>query len=287
MDHAVEDAGRRPGILCSEAVRRPRLGVGLEKRGIRSRAGCPGGIDRPVPDDERRVVFRPGAGKIGHLLLPAFAHDAEHRVRGEGGRAEPALDHRAAPGAVHNAHRHVQPAKNVPREEVADGREAGRGLGRTWRPGAVGGLGRRRRELAGDLELADQRETGGRHLLFGILHPEGRVARVVEDEFHVRLSRAKPHLAHDDIMEDQRLAARDGEILPGRIGGKRSEPDDPAAIPVRCRGDRLPVKSDTDGFARRGPAPDRRRLVALQHRMIGEKRREAHGGPGRRQDAGR
>jgi hypothetical protein len=96
--------------------------------------------------------------------------------------------------------------------------------------------------------------------------------RIAHDEFHVRLAGTEPDLADEHVMHRDCIFAGDDEI--GGLGGRRQriEVNNPVAVAGGRRTGGLAVKSDGDGLAGIGAAPDRDRLVALEHGMIGKKR---------------
>ena len=78
---------------------------------------------------------------------------------------------------------------------------------------------------------------------------------------HVRLTRANPNLADQNILESDRIAgvALNGHFqwLVDRSGIKLAEGDLPSAVVAGFARDGLPRDGNGDGLAFFGPAPDR------------------------------
>ena len=91
--------------------------------------------------------------------------------------------------------------------------------------------------------------------------------------FVVTPSRSQTTPDHD-VAQCEGVFSRDGEFSAQRVGRQRIEQHEPAAVGPRRRLAFLPGKRDRDFFSRLSPAPNRERLVTLQHGAIGEQRRE-------------
>ena len=106
------------------------------------------------------------------------------------------------------------------------------------------------------------------------------IVRALHGHRHVRLARAEPDFAHEDIfhLELMSVLTRDGERA--RFGGglKGVELKHPLAVRVGGGGLGLPSEGDGHGFARIGPTPDGHRLLALEDHVVGDRRGQAEAG---------
>ena len=80
-------------------------------------------------------------------------------------------------------------------------------------------------------KVADVRPVRRCNLLLPILH----LAVGAHRELHVALSRAEPHLAYDNIRQDDLVLARHAEFRPRRARLKRREFNAPASVDSGCR----------------------------------------------------
>ena len=100
----------------------------------------------------------------------------------------------------------------------------------------------------------------GRDLLLALLAHR-------QPHLHVRLARADPYLADEDVVQLDLVLAADGHVVGLAIGLHGRQHHLPIALGVGLgRGRRL-VELDRDLFAGIGPAPDGQRPVALQHHV--------------------
>ena len=154
-------------------------------------------------------------------------------------------------------------------EEVPGCGPAAYRLGATDLPGAVevadglpGGDPR-------DLDLADVRVVGGGPLF-------GGVQAAVDGHLHVRLARAEPHLADEDVLEGERVLPRHGH---GQrpAGLQRRQRDAPLAVIAGFRRHgRGVAELHFDPLPGIGPAPDLDVLLLLQNHVAAEDVRHPH-----------
>ena len=166
--------------------------------------------------------------------------------------------------------RHIEIPIEIATEEIGDrGKLPGR-LGRAFGPRAMRVRKGFHSGLARHVEEADPRE---------ICRLNGRLAgrRTGEGELHVRLSRANPNIADEDVrnrhdvvtahFQRERTASREGLEMdhPRSAGGRRLE-----FLPAHLNGDLLPIA---------GAPPDRDLATALQHGPGGKQGIRCHLGP--------
>ena len=289
VDHTVVKTGGRPRI--TRAAGRARLRIFLQPRGVelgavglrfRLRSGGRGvearGRFRLRPRDKGSFEGRAFRGEVGERLLPTGGDGGEVGIGRERGRTHPRLDRRAAPGAVHDAHGHAEFLKNIAGEEIAHGSKCADGLRRGRLP-AIGLDGFHGRGGAGllDPHVADQREIRGGDFSGGVLHAAAGLPGAgpgLDGELHVGLTRTEPNFADDDVAHGERIFSGDGQVHPDGARRQCVEIDDPTAIGPGGRAAGLFAQRDRDFFAGIGATPDGHGLVALQHGMIREERRE-------------
>ena len=183
-----------------------------------------------------------------------------HRVQGP--FAGPGLGHGPAPARMDQPDRHAKLTLKLAAEEVADGRESPRGLGRANLPRGLDDAGGLEGDLLGHAQEADSRIIGRRDLVPAVPgRPEGPL--------HVRLARADPDVADEDVLDLDRLRAghREGVGPSRRVG---AEPGQPFPLGVRGGLDRLAGQRHLDPLTGLGPAPDGYRRVPLEDDMVGE-----------------
>jgi len=275
-DAAVE---LEAGVLPEDGQRhhRPR-GVVEFGGGPALRAAGVGGVDRedgafPGVDaglvfgaDARQVFL--GFGKRGELLLDG--HDGA-----QGLAAGPGLDAGAAPGSVDDADGHAEFPAELFGEKVADGGELGGGLRRGACPLPGDGVARGGQRSLVDVEHAQLRVVGRGDIF-------GPVIGVGQFPLHVGLAGGEPDLADEDVVDDLFGAAFHAESVRA-AGGQLRAGEFPSAI---GGGDdlhgrwcgRRAFDGEGDDLLRVVLTPDRVGLIALQHQVVGEQRREKERG---------
>ncbi len=224
----------------------------------------------PGPLGLRALVLALEPRQVGQLSVVPLQHGFEGGVCGERAAARPRLGGRAAPGGVDESDGHLKTLVQLAAEEVADRRERRGLLRRRDDPAAFHVFER----LTGGL-LRD-----GEEVYEGVVG-RGRLFRAVlgvgERPLHVRLTRADPDLADEDVLEGERVAPRHGQ-LEGAARLVRPHVDLPAAARVgdgrRC----VPAERDGHALARLGPAPDARLAPLLHDHVVADDRRHAHVG---------
>src|SRR5262249_20972141 len=214
-------------------------------------------------------------------------HAVVHLAR-RGFRHRPRLDRRTAPRAVDQPDRHAQLLLNARTEVVQRGREPADRVRLARLPRRLDVL----RWLVGldlwDVEQPNLRGIGSGDGLF-------RTVRGGERPLHVRLARANPDLANEDVFQLDLVLATDRQPVRLAIGLHGRQRHLPAPLGVGlCTG---LVLAELHGhvLARIGPAPDRQRLVALQDHVTADHARqldigtsvvpEAHEQPGDGEEA--
>jgi len=206
-DHAVvEIAGP---MRCQTRIRRRtrparcRLALGL---------GACGGV---FPAGQGLFVLLFGLFRIirSKSLLPAFQQRLEFFLGLLGLHTGPGFHRRAAPGRIDQPHGNTQLAVQLAAEEERSGRKAAHRLGSAHLPLAFAVVLWCFGRTAGNGHMANLRQIGGGLLLF-------EIAATAHGHGHVRLSRGQPHLAHQDVLQFDRILALYLEhVRPA--GGKR------------------------------------------------------------------
>ena len=266
-DHAVEQRGRTPRRRIGAPHVIGRGPAGLLRLGILA----------PLRGQDRRHV-----GLLVHHPRARCKGRHQRRIRADGIQAEPGFHHRAAPGGVDQPDGHALPAGQLAAEEVGDGGEVGGGGGRTHSPGGVVIA---QRILGGLLLHQQQPDVGlvrGGDLLGRAV--DRRVGPAFQLDFHVRLARGEPHVAHQNVVERDGVRAGHRELVRAARGLRR-KPDVPVSQAVRggLAGDT--VEGDGDLFVRRSPTPDVQRQISLHHHVAAEDSRQFDFAQGARRDA--
>jgi len=98
-----------------------------------------------------------------------------------------------------------------------------------------------------------------------------------DSELHVGLPGADPHVTEQHVGESLSLGTGDVDLV-GTAGRNRPDLDGPLPIGIGDGGCGRDIGGATKGdghhFTGYGPAPDRIRLIALEHHVIGENRRD-------------
>ena len=197
------------------------------------------------------------------------------RLHGHG--VEPGARRAAAPTGVDKADRHAfAVGAQLLGHEVAGGREwldrGGRGGGPGQRLGEFGLRHRRGRLL--DHRQADAVVGGGAHLVPG-------VERARDRGFHVRLARAQPDVADQDIAPARRagcVGEHEGHARLARLARREGQREAPPGV-GGCSGLGGAQRSCHPRTGARG-ARDQDRLPALEHHMLAVACRELRGGGG-------
>lgn len=128
---------------------------------------------------------------------------------GDGGKAlgsSPWFDAGAAPVGSDQADGHVEFAHEVAGKIVSDSRKRPGGVGRSDLPAIAGHIVLRMLGwLAGNFDVANARVLGVGYFLFGI-------SGFFYCPFHVRLTRAEPDFADEDVFVGDGIFAADFEI---------------------------------------------------------------------------
>ena len=207
--------------------------------------------------------------------------DARRRVDGLDGH--PRLDGRTAPVGGDEPDRNAQRLVEHTPEKIAHGAELADGGGRRGLPGRIAIVQGRLGRDPGDGE----HPNAGVHARIGdgIDRPfDGLEHESAHGHLHVGLSRADPHLAHEDIVEHERFAVAEGHGI-GASGFARGELQRPAARGIGPGFMRaaVPRGSDPHPAAWRCFAPEIHFRIALQHHIAPQHggefhpRRELHG----------
>jgi hypothetical protein len=122
--------------------------------------------------------------------------------------------------------------------------------------------------------MLDEKMTNLR--IFGILFFGRKIIGLLDRPFHIRLPRAKPDLADQNIPDRQISRARRNRQLERTARFERCEFDRPFPAGVRLSGLRLAGQCDRHAFARFRPTPHRNRFLALQDHVIGKNPGEPH-----------
>jgi len=203
-------------------------------------------------------VHRAGQGKFGI--------DAEFRLLKVAFARGPRLDGGRSPGRENQADGDSGFLMQLATEEITDG---GKGIG--CQPVGDVFRGTNPPRAAVDAFLwrgcgETVRETQADQGIISLGHRLFPVCRGGEAEFHVGLSRAEPHFAHQHVFQRDRFPVRDyGEGAALSRGGHRIERHLPASFRVRLRGLVLPGEGDGhlgSGFC---GSPDRDGSFALEN----------------------
>ena len=179
---------------------------------------------------------------------------------------DPSLNRCPTPTCMEQADGHAELPGNLPREKITHGSKAAHGLRRTNFPASVQIRTRESGHRARDLEMTDFGKL--RRSFFRVI-----IRRLGNRPFHVRLAGAKPHLADENIGEDQFVGTADRQVLRFVIRGKRVECHPPFAPRIGGGHLLLPGKGHGHGLTRCSRPPDGQRHVALQHHIVAEKAR--------------
>ena len=221
--------------------------------------------------DEDPVARLGRFGQRLHLLDP-LAEIGDVRERTAAG---PRLGQRTAPAGLDQADGHVEVPVQLLAEEIARRREVGHVLRRADLPAAVAHL--RVGERRGAGRVVDMQQTDV-PVAVGLLQLPLHVRHAVgHAHLHVRLSRADPHLADEDVLQLDGPAVRNrhrvGTARRGGLHGRR-----PAARGIG-RGlvaAAVPRSSDPHGAARCGLAPEFHVAPLLQHHVVGKDGGQLH-----------
>ncbi len=209
------------------------------------------------------VYARPGGRQ-------ALDHGPEFVVADHAFAADPAFDLRTAPRRMQQPDGHVEFLVQLTGEKIAYRREIADGFGRTDLPraGFQVGVGRERQHVIHP-KMAD---LGKLRALFFLR----KVIGLFHRPLHVRLPGAKPHVAEEHVGELglARFGRRSELVRPARL--HRCEPNQPFAVRVGFGRLALPGQRDGYFFAGFRPTPDGKRLLALQHDVVGENPGEPH-----------
>ena len=159
-------------------------------------------------------------------------------------------------------HRHLEVLVHLPAEVIHDRGELGDRFRRADNPPGVDVLDGNRCRLPRDVEQPDLRKLRRRDLCV-------RVVRLPDRPLHVRLARADPHVADEDVGNGDRVGAGDGH-LGGGPGRERLQPQFPSAQRIGHRLSGPAAIGDRDGLARQGLAEDAHGHVALEQHVIAD-----------------
>ena len=179
-------------------------------------------------------------------------------------RRGPWLDACATPVRTDQSDGHFDFLMEVASKEITDRGEVRHGGGAADLPSA--GLHvvlRRKAQFVRHLYVPDERMLGVCDLLLGIGGPR-------DGPLHVRLTRAKPDLADEDIGQLDFVGTLDHEISSLCIGFRGGQIDLPFAV-LACFGGNLGiVEGDGDFLAGIGPTPDGNRFPLLENHVAAE-----------------
>lgn len=120
--------------------------------------------------------------------------------------------------------------------------------------------------------------------IVGSGHRLPAVAGLDQRPFHVRLPAGQPHIADQHIAHLQLAPVALHTQHVRATGCVRRQLDLPLPCCIGLGDGALAVEADRDRGIGRRPAPDRHRLIALQHGAIGEQQRQCRHRPGTRTD---
>ena len=120
------------------------------------------------------------------------------------------------------------------------------------------------------MEQANPRMPGGRNFSL-------RLGRPLHGPLHVRLARRHPHVADQDVLEDDLVGSPDGQIERS-AGGARRKIEAKLAQGIRRGRFRLTAEARRDNLAGVRLAPHMHGLFALDHHVIGQQGGHLHRG---------
>jgi hypothetical protein len=109
-------------------------------------------------------------------------------------------------------------------------------------------------------------------LLFPVHHTAVAATKVAHGHFHVGLARAHPHLSNGHVVEGNGVRRLDRDDIGTHAGGRSLDLRPPFAGLVGVNGHRciVPARADRDFLTRRGPSPDWRLGLLLEHHARAE-----------------
>ena len=173
-------------------------------------------------------AFHLASSKFLTSVVPLLDQRIVQRIAFHSIAANPRLARRAAPRVVDQADRHIELIVQLAAKEIADGRKALRRFRRANFPLAVEILDRR---LAARLLHAHEtnlRMIGGRNF-------QVAVRRQRQRPLHIRLARAEPHFADEDVVHLQPILAAFDDQLQRLADRQRLERHAPIALVVGLR----------------------------------------------------
>ena len=259
IDHRVEEAARNRGSIASFHQCGSRLLPGLRLRGhLRGEIGVPAGILRR------------------ELLL--FLHVVtESRVGLQGRRIGPDLRGGAAPRVLDQADGPLEHSAQVLPKVVVRGAELADRLRGANFPG-VCARHRRRKIVARSQRQVPRHRAEAKLPVVRLRRCPGRVVRLGQRQFHVRLPGAEPDLADEHVVERDRVRPGDPQRSGRRSRRKRGKIHAPLAVRPSRRFRPFAAEGDDHLFLRIGPAPDRQRCVLLQDHVVAEDAGQPHVG---------
>ncbi|AAK25017.1 hypothetical protein CC_3055 [Caulobacter vibrioides CB15] len=279
-DDAVElGQGRNaPAFPDPQIARRgrPGSGAGPGRQGrLAGGLGAPPGLDHLAPATA-------GGGLVGDRQVQDRDGVVIAADLAKGRRRHPGLDARAAPRGVDQAQRDLPRLLQLAGEVEAAGRE-----------GAD-------RVLVGRLPGGRFLEVLGGRAGVGLLdrgHADGVVGRAVVDlvpgvarggdlHLHVRLARAQPDIADQDVGRAGLGRGGGGGDGVGAAGGRGREVHAPGAVGTGLGGQGLAGEGRGDGLARLGGSEHRQGPVALDDGVVGEQAVQKGLGAGGRGEGG-
>ena len=114
--------------------------------------------------------------------------------------------------------------------------------------------------------------------MVGVPDGLGRVERLPDPEFHVRLTGTDPNIADQNIVEDKVVAIAPGDADFDRLAvdRQRGELHDPFSTGVRARLTLAWSDGDLDFFPRLRRAPKQQLRVLLEDHVVAEDRGHRH-----------
>ena len=232
-----------------------------------------------LPQSAVALIRRALVARIDRQHVEAGVEAAD---RAQARVTNPRLDSRAGPRGAHESHGDVLRLVNLAAEEVAHCREPAQTVWNRTLPH------RRLLECGSRLRRTRVRDRHQADLVVGRSGgDELASARLANAELHVRLTRAEKDVSDEDVRQRPAGAAVRADLERMRSpGGQGGQGCGPAARRVGACRDLGLGHQDRDLVTRSCGAPDRDRLVALEHGVILEEGTKGEGWLGLRRGGG-
>src|SRR5450759_123197 len=186
---------------------------------------------------------------VSHDFGPLGQGRHQRRIRGDGAVTGPRIDGRAAPSYLDQPDGNVETLLQEASKMVSDGGKFGHRLRPAWGPRLPPEIVKGEfRDPVHGMEQANPRMPGGRNFSF-------RLARPSDGPLHVTLARRYPHVAHQDILEDDFVGSPDGQ-LERSAGSARGKIEAKLAQGIRRGRFRLTAEARRNRLAGIRLAPD-------------------------------